>query len=320
MFLLAGGTSGICYDFIFYTGKADTSQYGFCTDVVLELCQTVPFMINHKVYFDNYFTTIRLQVELMKLGIFAVGTVRRNRLPDLAMKDDKCLSKEGRGSMDHRVADVDGVELCVTRWYGNNTVNCLSTLYGCESTDFVKRWSAKEKKNIQVKRPSVIQAYNEYMGGVDLMDMLISLYRINIRSKKYYIKIIFHLIDLSIVNAWLLYRRHCHQSRVPKKDILSLLQFRVEVAEALLRPAVPKPPVQRGRPTARLSSKKPRPAPIPLPSPNIRFDRFDHWPAPTNKGRCRYPGCNGRSTILCSKCKLRLCLNAKNNCFKAYHE
>ena len=207
MFLLAGGTSGICYDFIFYTGKADTSQYGFCTDVVLELCQTVPFMINHKVYFDNYFTTIRLQVELMKLGIFAVGTVRRNRLPDLAMKDDKCLSKEGRGSMDHRVADVDGVELCVTRWYDNNTVNCLSTLYGCESIDFVKRWSAKEKKHIQVKRPSVIQAYNKYMGGGDLMDMLISLYRINIRSKKYYIKIIFHLIDLSIVNVWLLYLR-----------------------------------------------------------------------------------------------------------------
>ena len=76
------------------------------------------------------------------------------------------------------------------------------------------------------------------------MDMLISLYRINIRSKKYYIKIIFHLIDLSIVNAWLLYRRHCHQSRVPKKDILSLLQFCVEVAEALLRTAVPKPPEQ----------------------------------------------------------------------------
>ena len=159
------------------------------------------------------------------------------------------------------------------------------------------------------------------------MDMLISLYRISIRSKKYYIKIIFHLIELSIVNAWLLYRRHCHQSRLPKKEILSLLQFRVEVAEALLRPSVPKLPVQRGCRTARLSSnnqnsplKKPQPAPVPLPSPDIRFDRFDHWPTTTNKGRCRYPGCNGHSTILCSKCKLRLCLNPKRNCFKAYHE
>ena len=159
------------------------------------------------------------------------------------------------------------------------------------------------------------------------MDMLISLYRIDIRSKKYYTKIIFHLVDISIVNAWLLYRRHCNQFQLPKKDILSLLQFRVEVADAVLKPSVPKPPVKGGRPTAHLSSnnqnsplKKPQPAPVPLPSPDIRFVRFDHWPTTTNKGRCRYPGCNGHSTILCSKCKLRLCLNPKRNCFKAYHE
>ncbi|CAF1571150.1 unnamed protein product, partial [Rotaria sordida] len=56
-----GGKSGICYDFIFYTGKNDKKKHGFCTDIVLDLCETVPRFINHKVYFDNYFTTIRLQ-------------------------------------------------------------------------------------------------------------------------------------------------------------------------------------------------------------------------------------------------------------------
>ena len=326
MFLLAGGSSGICYDFVFYTGKSNKSKYGFCTDIVLDLCETVPPMMNYKLYYDNYFTTIRLQVELMKLGIFSVGTVRANRLPDLTMKDDKRLSSEGRGSMDHRITEIDGIELCATRWYDNNSVNCLSTLYGGESVDLVKRWSAKEKKHIQVKRPDVIKAYNEYMGGVDLMDMLISLYRINIRSKKYYIKIVLHLIDLSLVNAWLLYRRHCFQHRLPKNKILSLLQFRVEIAEGLLKAAVPKPPVQRGRPKADLkpknqdsSSKRPRAAPVRLPSPSTQHDRFDHWPMSTIKGRCRFPGCNGRSTIICSKCKVRLCLTAKHNCFKAYH-
>lgn len=80
MFLLADGTSGIYCDFIFYTGKADKPHYGFCTDVSLELCETVPSMINQKVYFDNYFTIIRLQVELMKKGIFAVDTVRKKSI------------------------------------------------------------------------------------------------------------------------------------------------------------------------------------------------------------------------------------------------
>ena len=87
------------------------------------------------------------------------------------------------------------------------------------------------------------------MGGVDLLDMLISLYRINIRSVKYYMKIIFHLIDLSLVNAWLLYCRHCSQNRIQKKDVLSLLMFRIDVAKSLIQSSPSPPPVQRGRPS-----------------------------------------------------------------------
>ncbi|CAF1289502.1 unnamed protein product [Adineta steineri] len=256
MYLLCGGNSGICYDYELYTGKSNQTQHGFCTDIVLKLSETSPRMKNHKVYFDNYFTTIRLQVELYKLGIFSAGTARTNRLSDLVMKDAKSLEQEGRGAMDHRIVQVDGVVVCATRWFDNNIVNCISTLYGCESHDFVKRWSASQKQHIQVKRPNVIKFYNQYMGRVDLMDMLISLYRINIGSKKYYIKIIFQLIDLSIANGWLLYRRHCDQLRLAKNEILSLLQFRMAVADDLLKPVAPEPPVQRGRPTARLQSKK----------------------------------------------------------------
>ncbi|CAF1505066.1 unnamed protein product [Rotaria sordida] len=139
MFLLVGGKSGICYDFISYTGKNDKKKHGFCTDIVLDLCETVSSFTNHKVYFDNYFATIHLQVELRKLGIFAVGTVRPNRLIDLNIKSEKDLSKEGRGTMDHRVTDVEGVQLCVTRWYDNNVINCLSTLHGCEPIESAQR-------------------------------------------------------------------------------------------------------------------------------------------------------------------------------------
>ncbi|CAF3879446.1 unnamed protein product, partial [Rotaria sp. Silwood1] len=44
----AGGKSGICYDFIFYTGKGNQQQHGFCTDIVLNVCETVPRFANHK--------------------------------------------------------------------------------------------------------------------------------------------------------------------------------------------------------------------------------------------------------------------------------
>ena len=100
------------------------------------------------------------------------------------MKDEKELSNEGRGAMDYRVTEVDGVELCVTRWFDNNVVNCLSTLHDCQPIDLVERWSPKEKKFIQITRPDVVKVYNAHMGGVDLIDMLLSLYRINVRLQK----------------------------------------------------------------------------------------------------------------------------------------
>lgn len=98
-FFLAGGNSGLCYDFVFYTGKADKTQYDFGIDVTLELCKNVPQNINYKLYFDNYFTTIQLQIELKKLGIFSGGTVRSSRLTDIVMKDEKTL--KNRRSMFH---------------------------------------------------------------------------------------------------------------------------------------------------------------------------------------------------------------------------
>ncbi|CAF4509013.1 unnamed protein product, partial [Didymodactylos carnosus] len=257
MFLLAGAESGICYDFVFFTGKSGKSEHGFSTKIILQLCETVPHGINHKLYFDNYYTTIQLQVELYKLGIHAVGTIRSNRFVGLVMKNENELSKEGRGAMDHRVTEVDGVRLYITRWYDNNVVNCLSTLYGCHPINLVQRWSPKEKKYIQITQPGVVKSYNQHMGGVNLIAMLISLYRINIRSQKYYLKIIFHLIDLSLVNAWLLYRRHCSQFKIPKKDIMSLLSFRISVAEDLLK-SNPQPlsSQKRGRPSLHSIDKE----------------------------------------------------------------
>ena len=39
------------------------------------------------------------------------------------------------------------------------------------------------------------------MGGVDLADQLIALYRISFCVRKYYHKLVFHLLDMSVANA-----------------------------------------------------------------------------------------------------------------------
>ena len=65
------------------------------------------------------------------------------------------------------------------------------------------------------------------------MDSLIALYRINIGSKKWYHRIFFHFLEVTVVNSWLLYRKDCELSKVSEKDQLSLLQFKAKIAACL---------------------------------------------------------------------------------------
>ncbi|CAF1561763.1 unnamed protein product [Didymodactylos carnosus] len=84
-----------------------------------------------------------------------------------------------------------------------------------------------------------------------------------------------------------------HNLRFQKKDIMSLLSFRISVAEDLLK-SNPQPlsSQKRDRPSLHSIDKEnlaaipPRTAPGPAPSTNSRFDKYDHWPIHTGKGRC----------------------------------
>ena len=89
------------------------------------------------------------------------------------------------------------------------------------------------------------------MGGVDLADMLIALYRIPCKTKKWYQKIFWHLIDIAKVNAWLLYRRHSSQKGKPKNEIQDLLSSSLDVSNGLIHANKVTP--SRGRPSKRSS-------------------------------------------------------------------
>ena len=70
------------------------------------------------------------------------------------------------------------------------------------------------------------------MGGVDLLDSLTGLYHCRIRSKKWYHRLFFHLVDVCVLNAWLLYKRLCCvRNEKPQR----LHDFKAAVAEALCK-------------------------------------------------------------------------------------
>lgn len=70
------------------------------------------------------------------------------------------------------------------------------------------------------------------MSGVDLHDILVEIYRTDLKCKRFYLRIVFHFIDMAVVNNWLLYRRHCSQLNI--KKCIPLIDFKSEISQALI--------------------------------------------------------------------------------------
>lgn len=322
------GVSGITYDFILYDGsdpKANESCGFTSGDYVIKLCETLQSGQNHKVYFDNWFTFLEMQLVLQKRGIWSVGTIRSNRVRHCPLKEESKLKKEGRGAYDHSVDANSGIR--VLRWFDNKVVQLSSTHVDAEPISSVKRWNRREKKFVNVQCPAIVEEYNSFMGGVDSFNMLMSLYRTNRKSRKWYLRIFFWALNVAIINGWLYYRRHCSQRNVLPKSRLDLLEFTSRVSECMvLKYKLPSSiSRKRGRPTSsgdtessQESSVRKRRERARNILQEVRHDNVGHFPAHSEpKQRCRI--CSSYVRIKCIKCNSHLCITKAKNCFLNFH-
>lgn len=91
----------------------------------------------------------------------------------------------------------------------------------------------KFKKHVEIDCPAIIETYNKHMEGVDLLNGLLGRHRIKTRSQKWYIRLFYHMSDVTIVNSWLLHRRIKEGKRENKT--LTLVQFKKELAISLCK-------------------------------------------------------------------------------------
>lgn len=308
------GISGYVYDFEPYgmvsgpPGKSSASEYMFGEAECVVLRLTEKLDVGHVVAFDNYFASPELLLEMRTKRLNAICTMRQNRTRSCPLMAEKDLRRLGRGSFDYRVPREETFVIC--KWYDNRPVIVASNYHSVLPADPCIRWDKGKRDKVQVTRPAIVQAYNESMGGVDKSDMIVLLCRTGLKSRKWYLRIVQHLINISVANAWLL-----HRSRGGE---LPLADFRMDIAYALLlcgrdtkaacddgTEEVAAPPMKKTRPY--------------VPE-GVRFDRYDHWPelsTETSSSRCKLSGCSGKSKFFCSKCKVALCI--VKDCFRAYH-
>ena len=116
------------------------------------------------------------------------------------------------------------------------------------------------KDRVKVTYPSVIQVYNQFMGGVDLSDQMKVTNEVDRRSKfRFYLHVIFDFHDITVVNSKIVY------NEIELTPSLSSLDFRYSIAETMIRK----------------SSSRKRTVPLSRPSKRSRgasFDIVDHLP------------------------------------------
>lgn len=311
------GKSGYLYDFDVCQGgenpNEEKSDVGATGDVVLKMTSTLPAGKNHKVFADNFFTSVPLVERLKQRGIYCIGTVQMNRVKNCKLLDEEELKTKGRGSLDFRVNQENNI---IVRWYDSKAVNLLSSFVGVEPLGNVRRWDRKAKSYIMVPRPAIVDTYNRFTGGVDLLDMLSALYKFNCRSRRWYIYIWWHTVTVAVINAWIRYRRDLEKLQ-PKQKALPLRRFQASVGTALTSAGKVKKCVRplsspEGTPTP---PRKRKTTGVP---PDVRKDGLGHFPTWDTRQRCKQ--CTGHFThVYCQKCRVHLCLNKDRNCFQAYH-
>ena len=78
VWVMADSHTGYFSKFQVYTGKGDSPEKGLGPRVVKSLTEPLKHKFHH-VYFDNFFTSEQLLVDLEKDGIYACGTARKDR-------------------------------------------------------------------------------------------------------------------------------------------------------------------------------------------------------------------------------------------------
>lgn len=322
---------GFAHKFEIYTGGDkhhrinDEPDLGPTGNTVVRLTRIVPRRANHIIYFDNYYTSVPLVTYLAKEGIYCLATIQSNRIPNNKLPDKKTLMKRTvpRGHHEEQVANVDGIDISAVVWKDNKPVTLLSTYTGAMPATTISRYDKATKQRVSINCPNVIKDYNTHMGGVDLLDSFVGRYHITRKSRKWTNRLFFHLLDVTIINSWLLYKKTLKQTRSDTRP-LNLCKYRLELANSLCNLGVQGNSTKRGCPSsssleAELQLKKKRGPAQTMPPKDVRQDKTDHWQKWGDRARCKYPNCKGYTFTYCEKCQVSLCYNRDNNCFYKFH-
>ncbi|GMG17466.1 unnamed protein product [Phytophthora fragariaefolia] len=185
---------------------------------------------------DRFYTSIQLAQQLRTMGFNFCGTIQTNRLgwcKELNYSFKKRPSTVPRGPFKMaRASSNPG--LVALAWVVNRPVYFLASQVSTKLTSVQRRQTSGEQ--VSVPCPEIVEEYQRFMGGVDRNDQLrLQAYSLQLafRFQKYYKSLFLGLIDIALVNAYIVYTDELWEKNKKRKD--SHYTFMLQLHTQLLK-------------------------------------------------------------------------------------
>ena len=184
------------YQFDIYTGKDNSGAggVGLGDRVVMSLTETLNFTNTH-VTFDNFFSSVAL-LDYLRAVIASVND-------SMARGESKWCTRNSVGYVKRKDTKI---------------LHVMSTAFSPNAILNAKR-TQKYGTSALVECPQSVLEYTKRMGGVDRFDRSRGHYSVSHKARRWWIRILYFLLDTAVVNSFILY-----QSAQPQNP-MTLLTF-----------------------------------------------------------------------------------------------
>ena len=204
-FTMADSSNGYLLNVLVYTG-AETLDGSPSPEDLLQPARVVMHLMQpylnrgHHLFTDRYYTSIPLVQALQEQQTSFTGTCIRNRVglppnipnPTRRLGDNEVLSYQS------------GNVLCLP-WRAPQKKSAVIMLSSEPSLQMVSVHPQIPHRN-EVTKPAVVDRYNHNMNGVDVADQLTVFYSIQRKTRKWWRKLFFWMLETTIVNSYIVYK------------------------------------------------------------------------------------------------------------------
>lgn len=180
-----------------YSGKEATEQNeseSKTEKLVMKLMR--PYLLRgHHIFMDNYYNSFTLSQKLLDLKTHSTGTLRANR-----KGNPKDITQKNIKKGEHVWARKNKVY--VSKWKDKRPVLMITTKKHPSIIEVRNRFGKTKLK------PAEVDMYNQYMSGVDRSDQMVAYYSCPRKTIRWYKKVLFHLLDIAVWNAYFLYKKY----------------------------------------------------------------------------------------------------------------